>query len=65
MGKHSKPKPGSTSNPEDMNTKPFNSSASPEQKAKEFDKQYGQNRKYDNAPNATAKGFFGRRPKHG
>lgn len=35
MGKHVKG--------EDLNSKPFDRSASPEQKAKEFDEQYAQN----------------------
>lgn len=37
MGRHSKK--------EDLNVKPFDKNATPEQKAKEFDQQYGQNRK--------------------
>jgi len=37
MGKHRKN--------EDLNQKPFDKNASPEQKAREFDEQYGQNRK--------------------
>lgn len=41
---------------DDLNSKPFDSSATPEQKAKEFDQQYSQNRKYTNTPNADAAG---------
>lgn len=37
MGRHSKK--------EDLNQKPFDSTATPEDKAKEFDQQYGQNRR--------------------
>lgn len=37
MGKHGKT--------ENLNDKPYNSQAKPEVKAKEFDQQYGQNRK--------------------
>lgn len=47
MGKHGKK--------EDLNTKPYNESASPAQKGKEFDQQYGQNRKYTSTPNLDAK----------
>lgn len=47
MGKHGKK--------EDLNTKPYNESASPVQKAREFDQQYGQNRQYTNTPNLDAK----------
>ncbi len=46
MGRHSKK--------EDLNSKPFDKNASPEQKAKEFDQQYGQNQ-------SKAKGFIERR----
>lgn len=42
MGKHSKK--------EDFNTKPYDETASPETKAREFDQQYGQNRKSTNTP---------------
>lgn len=47
MGRHSKN--------EDLNNKPYDKSASPETKAKEFDQQYGQNRKYTDTPNLDAK----------
>lgn len=47
MGKHSKN--------EDLNNKPYDQNAKPEQKAKEFDQQYGQNRKYTDTPNLDAK----------
>lgn len=46
MGKHGKG--------EDLNNKPYNESASPSQKAKEFDQQHGQNRRYTNTPNVDA-----------
>jgi hypothetical protein len=41
---------------EDLNNKPYDESASPEQKAREFDQQYNQNRKYTNTPNADKAG---------
>lgn len=47
MGKHSKT--------ENLNEKPYNENATPEQKAKEFDQQYGQNRTYTNTPNLDRK----------
>lgn len=37
---------------DNLNEKPFDKNASPEQKAKEFDQQYNQNRKYTATPNA-------------
>lgn len=61
---------------EDLNRVPFNPDATPEQKAKEFDQQYGQNRKFSRTPNADKvvepksggrhaapekRGFFGRK----
>lgn len=46
MGKHSKG--------EDLNSKPFDKNASPEQKAREFDEQYSQNQ-------SKAPGFIERR----
>lgn len=42
MGKHGKT--------ENLNDKPYNESAPPEVKAKEFDQQYGQNRLYTATP---------------
>lgn len=39
-----------------LNDKPYDQNATPEQKAKEFDQQYNQNRKYTNTPNADAAG---------
>ncbi|HEY6020350.1 MAG TPA: hypothetical protein VIY48_10715 [Candidatus Paceibacterota bacterium] len=47
-----------------LNNKPFDRNASPEQKAREFDQQYGQNRKYTNTPNADAAGVPKRKGKH-
>jgi len=47
MGKHSKR--------EDYNSKPFDPTLEPAQKAKEFDEQYGQNRQYTDTPNLDAK----------
>lgn len=47
MGKHSKK--------EDLNNKPFDSQAKPEQKAREFDQQYQGNRRYTNTPNLDAR----------
>lgn len=47
MGKHSKK--------EDLNNKPFNTQAKPEQKAREFDQQYQQNRRYTSTPNLDAR----------
>lgn len=41
---------------DNLNDKPFDPSASPEQKAREFDQQYGQNRKFTTTPNADAAG---------
>lgn len=43
MGKHRRT--------EDLNNKPYDKNASPDTKAKEFDQQYNQNRKYTNSPN--------------
>lgn len=43
MGKHRRT--------EDLNNKPYDKNASPGTKAKEFDQQYSQNRKYTNSPN--------------
>jgi hypothetical protein len=37
---------------DNLNNKPFDQNASPQQKADEFDQQYGQNRKFTNSPNA-------------
>jgi hypothetical protein len=42
MGKHSKDV--------DYNNTPYDPKASPEKKAEEFDKQYGQNRQYSDHP---------------
>lgn len=39
---------------DDINNKPFDPNASPETKAKEFDQQYGQNRKPTTSPNLDA-----------
>lgn len=41
---------------DDLNNKPFDRGASPEKKSEEFDRQYQQNRKYTDAPNAEAAG---------
>lgn len=41
---------------DNLNDKPFDPSASPEQKAREFDQQYGQNRKFTTTPNADQAG---------
>ncbi len=49
---------------EDLNNKPFDRNASPEQKAKEFDQQYNANRKYSNAPNADKAGCAKAKGKH-
>lgn len=49
---------------EDLNNKPYDPKASPEQKAREFDQQYNQNRKYTNAPNADAAGVEKGKGKH-
>ena len=46
MGRHTKG--------EDLNSKPFDKNASPEQKAKEFDEQYAQN-------SCKSRGFIERR----
>lgn len=49
---------------DNLNDKPFDENASPEQKAREFDQQYGQNRKYTNTPNADAAGVEKGKGKH-
>lgn len=49
---------------DDLNNKPFDPNASPEQKAKEFDQQYGQNRKYTNTPNADKAGVEKKKGRH-
>jgi hypothetical protein len=47
-----------------LNDKPFDESASPQQKADEFDRQYGQNRNYTNTPAADAAGVPKKKGKH-
>ena len=49
---------------DNVNNQPFDSNATPEQKAKDFDRQYGQNRQYSNAPTADAVGFPKAKGKH-
>jgi hypothetical protein len=49
---------------DDLNDKPFDPNATPEQKAKEFDQQYDQNRRYTNTPNADAAGVEKSKGKH-
>lgn len=49
---------------DNLNNQPYNQNASPEQKAKEFDRQYGQNRQYTNAPAADAAGVPKAKGKH-
>jgi hypothetical protein len=49
---------------DNLNNKPYDQSASPEQKAEEFDRQYNQNRKYTNTPNADKAGVDKAKGKH-
>lgn len=42
---------------DNLNSKPYDQNASPQQKADEFDRQYQQNRKYTNTPAADAAGI--------
>jgi len=49
---------------EDLNNKPFNSQARPEQKAREFDQQYNQNRTYTNTPQSDAAGVEKKKGRH-
>ncbi|AUG87424.1 hypothetical protein SEA_ROMERO_56 [Streptomyces phage Romero] len=49
---------------DNLNSQPYNQNASPEQKANEFDRQYGQNRQYSNAPAADAAGVPKAKGKH-
>lgn len=49
---------------DDLNNKPFDRNASPEQKAKEFDQQYQGNRKYTETPNADKAGVEKPKGKH-
>lgn len=49
---------------DNLNNQPYDQSASPETKAKEFDRQYGQNRRYSNAPAADAAGVEKKKGKH-
>lgn len=49
---------------DNLNDKPFDENASPEQKAKEFDQQYQQNRKFTNTPNADQAGVEKGKGKH-
>lgn len=50
---------------EDLNKKPFNPNVSPEQKAKEFDQQYGQNRTYNPSVTPNLDAYEGKEPKKG
>lgn len=49
---------------DNLNDKPYNQNATPEQKAKEFDQQYNQNRKYTSTPNADAAGVEKSKGRH-
>lgn len=49
---------------DNLNDKPFDESASPETKAKEFDQQYQQNRKFTTTPNADAAGVEKSKGRH-
>lgn len=49
---------------DNLNDKPYDPNASPEQKAKEFGQQYNQNRKYSNTPNADAAGVEKSKGRH-
>ena len=49
---------------DNLNDKPFDPNATPEQKAKEFDQQYQQNRKFTSTPNADAAGVEKSKGRH-
>jgi hypothetical protein len=49
---------------DNLNDKPYDPNATPEQKAKEFDQQYSQNRQYTSAPNADAAGVPKKKGRH-
>jgi hypothetical protein len=49
---------------EDLNVKPFDPNADPQTKADEFDKQYQQNRKFTNTPNADKAGVEKKKGRH-